>query len=42
MTEKAAAGAVLAECCDNEMHPMLHEASDEVHIARQAVEPRDD
>ena len=33
--------AILPELCDDEVHPMLHESTDEVHVARQAVEPRD-
>jgi hypothetical protein len=34
--------AILPELCDDEVHPMLHESTDEVHVARQTVEPRDD
>ena len=34
--------AVSTERRNDEMHPVLHESGDEVHVARQAVEPRDD
>jgi hypothetical protein len=34
--------AVATKGSNNEMHPVLHEPGDEVHVSRQAVEPRDD
>jgi hypothetical protein len=34
--------AVFAERGDHEMDPMLHESADEVHVARQTVEPGND
>jgi len=27
---------------DDEMHPMLHKSADEVHVARETIESRDD
>ena len=33
--------AVATESGDNEVDLMLHERSDEVHVARQSIEPRD-
>jgi hypothetical protein len=34
--------AIRPESRDDEMHPMFHESGNEVHVARQAIEPRDD
>jgi hypothetical protein len=31
--------AVFPKCCNDEMHPMLHETADEMHVARQTVKP---
>jgi hypothetical protein len=33
---------VSTECCHDKMHFVFHEPGDEVHVSRQAVDPRDD
>ena len=34
--------AIAPERGDDEVHAVLHEPADEVHVSRQAIKPRDD
>jgi hypothetical protein len=33
--------AISPERCDDKVHPVFHQSADEVYVARQAVQPRD-